>query len=227
LAALAVIPLGLVAGVVVWAASGGDRRRAVNRTYSLWGRLGLAAAGIGLQVDGAEWLAAPRPAVFVLNHQSGVDPLLTAALLQHDFVGVAKRELRHNPLFGPALAFAGTVFVDRFDPERAREQLAPGVETLCDGLSIAVTPEGTRSEGRRLGRFKRGGFRLALAARVPIVPIVLHDSGDVLPRGAWVMRPATVRVQVLAPIPTRDWREDQLDEHIADVEDRVREALDP
>lgn len=219
----AILP-GLVAGVATWLRTG-DRRRARNRAFALWGDLGVRAAGIDLRVRGREHLDSPRPAVFVLNHQSGIDPFLTCALLRRDFVGVAKREIRANPVLGPAFAFAGVVFVDRADRDRAVRALEPAVEALRSGLSLAVAPEGTRSAGARLGPFKKGAFHIALRAGVPVVPIVIENAADVLPRGGWVMCPAAVRVTVLPPLPTDGWRPETLDRHVESVRARFLETL--
>ncbi len=215
LALLAIAP-GLLVGIAVLAARR-DRRRALNRAIGVWGDLGTRAAGIELDVTGAEHLRR-RPAVFLINHQSGVDPILLCALLRRDFVGVAKHEIRRNPVLGPAFAFVGTVFVDRTDREQAVRALAPAVETLRSGISVAVAPEGTRSPGRAIGHFKKGAFRIAMAAGVPIVPIVICNAADVLPHGSWIMTAARVRVRVLAPIDVRDWKLDDLELHVAEVE---------
>jgi putative phosphoserine phosphatase/1-acylglycerol-3-phosphate O-acyltransferase len=163
--------------------------------------------------------------VFVINHQSGIDPILVCALLRGGFVGVAKRELRRNPVLGPAFAFAGTVFLDRFDRERAIRALAPAVEVLRAGTALVMAPEGTRSRGRDVGRFKKGAFRVAHAAGVPLVPIVIHDAAAVLPRGGWIMTAATVHVTVLAPLDPAAWRLEDLDRHVAEVEERYRRTL--
>lgn len=225
LAALAVVPLGLLPGLGAWIVSG-DRRRAVDRTIDAWGRWGTRAAGISLEVHGAEHLDAPRPAVFLLNHQSGVDPILLCALLRGGFTAVAKKEIRRNPLLGPAFAFAGVAFVDREDRSQAMRALAPTVDGLLGGLSLAVAPEGTRSPGAAVGEFKKGAFRIAMEAGVPIVPICLHDARDVLPRGGWLMRAGTVRVTVMDPVPTHDWKLEQLDDEIARIRGRYLALLE-
>jgi putative phosphoserine phosphatase/1-acylglycerol-3-phosphate O-acyltransferase len=223
LATLAAIAPGLAAGVATLATTR-DRRRAINRATEVWGDLGTRACGVTLDVTGAERLRL-RPAVFVFNHQSGADPFLICALLRRDFVGVAKAEIRRNPVLGPAFAFADTVFVDRFDSQQSVAALAPAIETLRRGLAIAIAPEGTRSRGIALGAFKKGGFWIAMAARVPVIPIVLHNAADVLPRGGWLMRPATVRVTVLEPISTLDWNPANLGARVAEVERRFAAAL--
>jgi 1-acyl-sn-glycerol-3-phosphate acyltransferase len=224
LAALAVIPLGVLPGLATWLATR-DRRRALDRTIDAWGRWGTRAAGIRLEVRGAEHLRAPRPAVYLLNHQSGVDPILLCALLRGGFTAVAKKEIRRNPVLGPAFALADVAFVDRHDRSQALRALAPKTEALRSGLSLAVAPEGTRSPGAALGEFKKGAFHIAMQAGVPIVPIVIHDARAVLPRGGWLMRPATVHVTVLEPVPTHDWKPENLDERIADVRERYLDLL--
>ena len=221
--ALAAIAPGLAAGALRLLRSG-DRRSAIDRAIEVWGELGTRAAGIRLAVTGAERLQI-RPAVFVLNHQSGVDPILICALLRGGFTGVAKHEVRRHPILGPAFAFAGTVFLDRGDREQAVAALAEAVAVLRSGIAVAIAPEGTRSADAALGPFKKGAFRLAMAARVPIVPIVLHDAWRVLPRRAWVMTAATVHVSVLAPIATDDWTLADLDARIADARARFAAAL--
>jgi putative phosphoserine phosphatase/1-acylglycerol-3-phosphate O-acyltransferase len=222
--ALAAILPGLVVGLVVLAL-GRDRRRAINCTLAVWGDLGTRAAGIRLHVTGREHLEQARPAVFLLNHQSGIDPILVCALLRHDFVAVAKREIRRNLVLGPAFAFAGVVFVDRADSKQAVRALQPALDALSTGLSLAMAPEGTRSRAAALGPFKKGAFRIALAARVPVVPIVIHNARDVLPRGAWIMTSALVRVSVLPPVETHAWTLDHLDTHIQTVRTQYETTL--
>ncbi len=196
----------------------GNWQRAVNLAASTWGELATALAGVEVRVTGEENLWSNRPAVFIFNHQSGLDMLLVCKLLRRDFVGIAKSELRSNPVFGPVMSLAGTVFVDRFNHERAVEALAPAIEALRAGLSLAIAPEGTRSRTMHPGRFKKGAFFMAMAAGVPIVPIVVRNSLDALPKNWVVVRPATVDVVVLPPIPTTGWTRENLGERIAEIE---------
>jgi len=203
-----------------------SQRAAVNLALATWGELGTALAGIDLHVSGEQHLWSHRPAVFIFNHQSGIDMLLLCKLLRRDIIGIAKQEIRTNPLFGPAFALAGTVFIDRFDRERAIEALQPAVDALRQGLSIAIAPEGTRSPTPRLGRFKKGAFHLAMAARVPIVPIVFRNALDALPKHALVVRPATVEAVVHPPISTAGWTTETLDQQIAAIHKLFSDTLE-
>ena len=201
-------------------------RVAVNTAIATWGEVGLPLAGVEVRVEGEQHLWAQRPAVFIFNHQSGIDPLLLCRLLRRDFVGVGKQEVRQNPIFGPAFALAGTVFIDRFDRDKAIKALEPAIAALREGLSLAIAPEGTRSPTPRLGRFKKGAFHLALAAGVPIVPIVIRNALDALPKHGVVVRPATVEVVVHPPISTADWTVDDLDDRIAAIRQLYLDTLD-
>jgi putative phosphoserine phosphatase/1-acylglycerol-3-phosphate O-acyltransferase len=204
-----------------------SRRDGVNLAASTWSDVASALAGIDLRVEGEEHLWSHRPAVFIFNHQSGVDTLLVAKLLRRDFTGVGKQELRLHPVFGPAFAFVGVVFIDRSDTGKAIEAMKPAVAALREGRSIAIAPEGTRSRTARLGKFKKGAFHLAMQAGVPIVPIVFRNALDVLPRGAYVLRPATVEVVVLPPVETRGWKRAELDRRIEAIRESYREVLGP
>jgi putative phosphoserine phosphatase/1-acylglycerol-3-phosphate O-acyltransferase len=177
-------------------------------------------------VIGEEHVWSHRPAVFLFNHQSSADALLVMALLRRDVTAVAKKELAWNPLVRVVGALADAVFIDRNNREGAVDALRPLVErALVRGKSLAVAPEGTRSGTGRLGPFKKGAFRLAMAGGVPVVPIVFRNAADVWPLGTQVMRPGTVDVVVHPPIPTADWTDDDLDARIADVRRLYLETL--
>jgi len=195
---LGALAVSVGAGLPVLAA-GGDLRRARNLSETLFGELGTAIGGIDVQVEGEEHLWSHRPAVFVFNHQSAVEPLLLCKLLRRDFVGIAKAELRSSVL-RPAFDYAGAVYIERFDKEKAVATLRPVVDTLKSGTSVIIAPEGTRSPTPYPGPFKKGAFHIARQAGVPIVPIVFHNSLDALPRRGRVVHPSTVRVTVLPPV---------------------------
>ncbi len=221
---LATVVPSLLVGLVLLALWR-NRQRAANAMFGVWMRIAPKVAGLQLVVRGAEHIDASRPAVFLFNHQSSADILILCMLVRRDFTGVAKQELRRHLVFGPAMALAGAVFIDRSDRPKAIEALKPAASVVRGGLSIVIAPEGTRSIGAALGPFKKGAFRLALAARVPIVPIVIHDSYQMLPRGSLLTQPATVHVDVLEPVPTSDWTLESLDAHIAEIRQRYLARL--
>jgi putative phosphoserine phosphatase/1-acylglycerol-3-phosphate O-acyltransferase len=203
----------------------GSPRQGANVTMSTWADLATAAIGLDIRVSGREHLWSQRPAVFVFNHQSAADAPIMSYLLREDCTGIAKVEASRNPFTGPFLKSAGVVFVDRADRGRAIEAMQPAVDAVRRGISIAIAPEGTRSDSERMGPFKKGPFHLAIEAQVPMVPVVIHNARDAQPKGESVFRPATVYVEVLPPVDTSAWRRETIDEHVADVRGRMLVAL--
>ncbi len=218
----------LFPSVVAGATAGllsGSRREAVNVAGSLWGDLATSFAGVDLRVEGEENLWKARPAVFIFNHQSGLDAVLAMKLVRRDVTGVGKKEIKNNPIFGPLFSAGGVVFVDRADTGKAIEALKPAVQALREGMSLMIAPEGTRSLTPRLLRFKKGAFHMAMQAGVPIVPIVFRNVLDALPKDAAIVRPATIEVVVLPPVDTSDWQVETIDDHIRDVRQLYLDVL--
>jgi putative phosphoserine phosphatase/1-acylglycerol-3-phosphate O-acyltransferase len=211
---------GALAGLVT-----GSWREAINVAGAMWGDLATSLSGVDLRVEGEEHLWSSRPAVFIFNHQSGLDPILIVKMLRRDITGVGKKELLKNPIFGPLFNAAGVVFVDRADRTKAIKALQPAVDALKEGLSLAIAPEGTRSLTPRLGRFKKGAFHMAMQAGVPIVPVVFRNVLDAFPKDARVVRPATIEAVVLSPIDTTAWTTESLDDEVAAIRDLYLEIL--
>src|SRR6202043_2855196 len=102
---------------------------------------------------------------------------------------------------------AGVAFVERGNTTQARQALAPAVEKIVNqGLSLMIAPEGTRARTPKLGPFKKGAFHIAMQAQVPIVPVVLRGTGEVMRRGDQTIRSGEVQVIVLPPVDTSGWR---------------------
>jgi len=213
------------AGLPIWALTG-SRRDAINFSVSVFADTASALIGLNLKVDGEHHLWSQRPAVFIFNHQSNVDLVVMARLLRRDITGVGKQEIRDMPVVGRVLEFCGVVLIDRKNTESAIEQMTPLVDAMrVEGKSVAMSPEGTRSVTPTLAPFKKGAFHLAMQAGVPIVPVVIHNSGDVQPKGDVLYHPGTVRVEVLPPIETTDWSADSIDDHVAAVRGMYLDAL--
>lgn len=212
---------GVTAGLV-----NRSQREAVNMLGSVWSDLATSLAGVDLRVEGEEHLWSHRPAVFLFNHQSGLDPVLMVKMLRRDVTGVGKKEIKRNPIFGPLFTAAGAVFIDRGDREKAIEGLRPAVEALRQGRSLMIAPEGTRSATPRLGPFKKGAFHIAMQAGVPIVPVVFRNVLDALPKHGLIVRPAVVEAVVLPPVDTSAWTRETLDGEIEAIRKRYLEVLE-
>ena len=207
---------------MTWGLLTRNRQRGINLGVSLACQSALRLAGVGLRVVGAEHLP-EGPAVYVANHQSSVDPLVAATLMPGEFTIVAKQEARFDPRSLVGSLLIEPAYIDRRNSAQSRATLDALVSRIRGGTSLLIFPEGTRSTTRALGRFRKGGFHLAIQAGVPIVPIVLRNTHEILPRHARVLRPGTIDIAVLEPI--RDLQVDHLDEQVGALRDRFAATL--
>lgn len=221
---MSLIPV-FAAGLPIWALSG-SKREAQNFSTSLFADVASALVGLRMNVTGERYLWQQRPAVFIFNHQSKADVIITTKLLRRDFAGVGKMEIRKIPLMGQIMEFGGTVLIDRENTSSAIEAMQPLVDVLKnEGKSVLIAPEGTRAVSPKIGPFKKGAFHIAMQAGVPVVPIVIHNAIDVAPKGQFFYRKATVEVEVLPPIDTSNWTKATLNRHVADVRGQYLRAL--
>lgn len=212
-------------GLGVWGLSGSkdDGRHSM---VSLWTDVASALTGLRLDVQGEEKLWAHQPAVIIANHQSKADALIVMKLLRGQCVAVAKQEITQVPLVSQAIQFAGVIPIDRANAQKAIDSMQPLLHAIRHEKKFAVVAvEGTRSRSTTPGPFKKGAFHIAMQAGVPIIPLVIHNSIDMQPRGEFTFRPATVRVEVLDPIDVSTWRARDLDRHVAAVRDLYLRAL--
>jgi 1-acyl-sn-glycerol-3-phosphate acyltransferase len=153
----------------------------------LWARGILKSADVRVRVRGASNLP-ERAAILVCNHQSHFDALLILANVPRHVRFVAKAELFKIPLFGAALAAAGNVKVDRSGGEHDRRAMSGAVRALRNGTNILFFAEGTRSSDGVLRPFKKGAAVLALQAGVPLVPMAVAGTKDILTKGSSFVR---------------------------------------
>ena len=169
------------------------------------GRLGLAAAGIRVQVR----TLAPLPdtaCLFLVNHASNLDPPLLASVLPRRAAMMVKHELWRVPLLGMGMRLAGFVPVARSGSvEDARRSLARAAAVLGSGLSLVIFVEGTRSPDGRLLPFKKGPFFLAMESGVPVVPVTIAGTHAVLPKGSLRIRLHAVDVTLHPPLLPQDF----------------------
>lgn len=226
----AMVPVSLVgsflAGFPIWALTG-SKRDALNFSVSLFADTASALIGLNLKIVGEQHLWSHRPAVFIFNHQSNVDLVIVARLMRRDITGVGKREIGDIPVVGRVMESAGMVLIDRKHTASAIEAMTQLVDTMrIEGKSVCLSPEGTRAFTPKLANFKKGAFHLAMQAGVPIVPIVIHNSNDVQPKGDLMFHPGTVDVEVLPPVDTSKWSVDTIDAHVAEVRNMYLQTLD-
>ena len=188
-----------------------------------WCRLIAWTIFARIRVSGAENLSPDRNYVYMANHCSLIDIPALFAYLPYQFRIMAKKELFYVPFMGWHLWTAGNFPVDRGDPRKTARSLIRVIEGIKGGKSLAVFPEGTRSPDGRLQEFKPGAFKMALRAGVPIVPVTIRGTHELLPKGSLVPHPGRVEVVVGKPIETQEYGERRLRD-LMDMTHRAIEA---
>ena len=209
-----------------WGLLTGSKRRGINVFTTAFPQMLLAINGVDLNVVGDENLKKKRPAVFIFNHRNNFDPVIVGALVKDNWTGVGKKELQNDPVMGTLGKLVDTVFIDREDPKAAVESLKQAEELARKGLSVVIAPEGTRLDTKSVGPFKKGPFRLAMSAGVPIVPIVIRNAEVISARDSSTLHPGTVDIVVYPPISLDDWTLDDLPERIAEVRQLYVDTLE-
>jgi 1-acyl-sn-glycerol-3-phosphate acyltransferase len=165
-----------------------------------WARSMCLAAGVKVVVHNPERIV-PQGAVYACNHVSWSDVFAIASVLPR-YTFIAKQELRKLPIFGYGAEAAGVVFLARDNRKQAFESYKDAAKEVTAGKNVVVFPEGTRGRDYSLRPFKKGPFVLAIAAQAPVVPVLVYGAREVMPKGSFRVRSATVHVHFLEAVET-------------------------
>lgn len=166
----------------------------------------LLAADCSIRIVGEENIQkgldmSPTGSVlFVSNHQGNFDIPILVSLLPAPTGFVAKDALENFPMLSRWMNHIGCIFLDRDNARKAAASINQGVRQLKDGHSMVIFPEGTRSRDGLLGEFKAGALKLATKAGVPIIPISISGSINMMKKDSWLIQPAKVTVTILPPV---------------------------
>jgi 1-acyl-sn-glycerol-3-phosphate acyltransferase len=186
--------------------------RTVHRLATLWARILLWISSVSTEVVGRENILHGRSQIFMSNHQSGFDILIVLAHIDTYFAWIAKKELFSIPVFGDAMRKGGYIPIDRKNFVRAMKSISDAALIIREGKSVMTFPEGTRSMDNRIHPFKKGVFHLALKAGVPIVPVTIIGSGDIMPKKSFRVHPGKITMVIDKPIDVTGYSEETVDE---------------
>lgn len=189
-----------------------------------WSSAVLWAAGLEVRVHGLENASGSEPKIFASNHVSWFDvPALARILPRYKFV--AKAELFKIPIFGGGMRAAGMIEIQRENRKAAFGAYEIAAERIRSGNSVVVYPEGTRGYDYPLRPFKKGPFVLAIAAGVPIVPIIIHGTIEAMRKGSFWVHPGTIDVHLLEPVVTSSVDYDHREALMQTVRNRMADAM--
>ena len=166
----------------------------------IWSQLTCYVLLLPVKVEGRENLEEKTSYVFVANHQGAFDIFLIYGFLGRNFKWLMKKGLRKLPFVGKACQSAGHIFVDKSGPKKIQETIQHAEKVLQGGTSLVVFPEGARSFTGHMGYFKKGAFQLADELQLPVVPLTIDGSFDILPRTGKLLSWHPLRLTIHKPI---------------------------
>ncbi len=215
---LATIVMATVVIIVALFSRDGNTPHLVARA---WAKSILFVSGIHVHVNGLENLNVGGSCILMPNHQSNFDIPVLLGCLPVQFRWLAKAELFKIPIFGRGMRGCGYISIDRSNRKSAFKSLTEAATKIRNGVSVLIFPEGTRSWDGKILPFKKGGFVLSVDAGVPIVPIVIFNTWSIMHKGTLLVRRRSVRMDILAPIPTSGYTRKTKD----DLMDTVRSTI--
>jgi 1-acyl-sn-glycerol-3-phosphate acyltransferase len=186
-----------------------------------WARLNALFTPMRVTVSGRENIDPAQSYVVVSNHQSHYDIFVLYGFLGIDFRWIMKQELRKVPGIGVSCYRLGHIFVDRSNHAAALASIDAAKEKIVGGTSVLFFPEGTRSRSGRLRVFKKGAFHFARDLELPILPVTIIGTRDVLPSDGIDLKPGRARMIIHPPVAVEGGGRDE----IAKLMDRVRDTI--
>ena len=188
-------------------------------------RLALWLSGVRVTLVHPEHAVRHPTNVFVCNHISNLDPPALFMVLPRIAV-ILKKELGRIPLLGYVMGLGGFIYVDRKDRDSRGKAMQAGVDTLRRGISLLVFPEGTRGLDGKLLPFRPGPFSLAIEAGVPVVPITVHGTQVLMPKGRLSIKPGRIALVFHPPLETAGIGSDDRGKLMEDVRETMRAAIE-
>jgi 1-acyl-sn-glycerol-3-phosphate acyltransferase len=190
-------------------------------------RLGQKILGMRLEISGLERIEKKTSYVFMCNHLSAVDGPLLFMLIPQSIRVILKKEAFRIPVIGLAMRLVGFIPVDRKGLRGGKKSIDRATRTIEEkGYSFLIFPEGTRSRDGKLQLFKRGGFFLALNSQVPVAPVSIQGTFELMPKKSFFIKKGNVRVVFHPVVPAQEFNRDTLPRLMDRVRDAVKSGLD-
>ncbi len=215
--------LGIVTILVSFFSRTGNAPHLVAR---FWAKSILFVSRVKVSVKGISKIDPSGSYVFMANHQSNFDIPVLLGCLPFQFRWLAKAELFRVPVFGRGMRGCGYISIDRSNRRAAFASLKTASETIRNGASVLIFPEGTRSLDGKIRPFKKGGFILTINAGVPIIPIVIKGTWFIMPKDRLIIKPRNVTLEILEPIDTSKYTRAEKDDLIEDVRKIMCESFE-
>ena len=200
--------------------------RTVQIAGVMWTRFNSFITPMFVKVIEPESIDKKRSYVVVANHQSQYDIFAIYGWLPVDFRWVMKKELRKVPILGYYCYKAGHIFIDRSNHQAAIDSINAAKSKIKDGTSVLFFPEGTRSVTGELIEFKKGAFKFAIDMGLPILPVTICGTRDILPANSIALFPGSAKIIVHRPIEITGYTEENIGEIISLSRQAIQRGLD-
>ena len=166
----------------------------------IWSRMVCWLAWVKVEVEGRDLIEKKQSYIFVCNHQGAFDIWAVYGYLNHNFKWLMKKSLEKVPFIGYTCKISGHVYVDNNSIQSIKQTIEEARERLKDGMSLTIFPEGTRSATGEIGEFKRGAFMLAGEFGLPVVPVSIVGSYNIMPKDSYLPGWGTIKLIIHDPI---------------------------
>lgn len=190
-----------------------------------WARVNGWLTPMFVKISGNENIDKNQSYVIAANHQSQYDIFLLYGWLGIDFKWVMKHELRKIPFLGIACEKIGHIFINRSDRKAAVASINAAKKRIVNGTSVIFFPEGTRSRTGGLGKFKKGAFKMAIDLGLPILPVTITGTRDILPPDTADILPGKVEMIIHKPVLVKDYNEEKINELSEKVRNIIKKPL--
>lgn len=180
-------------------------------------------SGVKLEVNGYDNIPKDRAVLFIGNHISYYDIIVTYPLMKRPTGYIAKKEIKKIPFLSWWMYFVNCVFLDRKDPRQGLKSVLTAAEMIESGISIFLFPEGTRSKDGKLADFKDGGFKIASKSKCPIIPVGIQGTSDVFENHFPLVKSSKVTVNFGEPIFTDAMERSEIRQLPEIVKEKVKE----
>jgi len=189
----------------------------------IWGKVMIYTTFVRLKLLGKHNIKPKQSYIVVANHQSNYDVFAFYGWLPVDFRWVMKKEMRKVPILGIFCEKAGHIFIDRKNTEEAVKSLQEAANKIRNGTSILFFPEGTRNDKKELLPFKKGAFKMALDLKLPVLPVTIRGSNDIMPLNQIAVFPGRIELIIHEPIDTLKYND--ADSLLIETREVIQSAL--
>jgi 1-acyl-sn-glycerol-3-phosphate acyltransferase len=191
----------------------------------LWAQLNSYLTPIRVIVKGRENIEKGQSYIIIANHKSAYDIFVLYGFIGIDFKWVMKKEIKKIPGVGFGSKAVGHIFIDRSSTKSAIETIEAAKSKIKGGTSVVFFPEGTRSRSTELLPFKKGAYRFAFDLGLPLLPVTIRGTENIMPTGTLDLRPGTAELIIHTPVDINQYGIEKMPALIEDTKTTIRSAM--